>query len=46
MYDSYITSAVATDIVNNKFDLFLYEVKNFLFLEIMTYRFLSLVYNV
>ena len=45
MYDSYITSAVATDIVNNKFDLFLYEVKNFLFLEIMTYRFLSLAYN-
>ena len=45
MYDSYITSAVATDIINNKFDLFLYELKNFLFLEIMTYRFLSLSYN-
>tara|TARA_B100001057_G_C22808872_1_gene934573 strand:+ start:684 stop:1838 length:1155 start_codon:yes stop_codon:yes gene_type:complete len=45
MYDSYITSAGATDIVNNKFALFLYELKNFLFLEIMTYRFLSLVYN-
>ena len=41
----YITSAVATDIINNKFDLFLYELKNFLFLEIMTYRFLSLSYN-
>ncbi len=45
MYDSYITSAVATDIINSKFDLYLYELKNFLFLEIMTYRFLSLVYN-
>ena len=45
MYDSYITSAVATDIIKSKFDLFLYELKNFLFLEIMTYRFLSLSYN-
>ena len=45
MYDSYITSAVATDIINTKLDLFLYELKNFLFLEIMTYRFLSLSYN-
>ena len=45
MYDSYITSAVATDIINSKLDLFLYELKNFLFLEIMTYRFLSLSYN-
>ena len=45
MYDSFITSAIATDIVNNKFDLFLYELKNFLFLEVMTYRFLSLAYN-
>ncbi len=45
MYDSYITSAVATDIIDSKFDLFLYELKNFLFLEIMTYRFLSLAYN-
>mgnify|MGYP001319914701 FL=1 len=45
MYDSYVTSAVATDIINSKFDLFLYELKNFLFLEIMTYRFLSLAYN-
>ena len=45
MYDSYITSAVVTDIVKNKFDLFLYELKNFLFLEVMTYRFLSLTYN-
>ncbi len=45
MYDSYVTSAVATDIINSKFDLFLYELKNFLFLEIMTYRFLSLSYN-
>ena len=45
MYDSYVTSAVATDIVDNKYDLFLYEFKNFLFLEVMTYRFLSLAYN-
>ena len=45
MYDSYITSAAATDIVKNKFDLKLYEFKNFLFLEVMTYRFLSLAYN-
>ena len=45
MYDSYITSAVASDIINTKLDLFLYELKNFLFLEIMTYRFLSLSYN-
>ena len=45
MYDSYITSAAATDIVKNKFDLKLYELKNFLFLEVMTYRFLSLAYN-
>lgn len=45
MYDSFITSAVATDIVSNKFDLFLYELKNFLFLDVMTYRFLSLAYN-
>ncbi len=45
MYDSYTTSAVATDIINSKFDLFLYELKNFLFLEVMTYRFLSLTYN-
>ena len=45
MYDSYITSAVATDIIKSKFDLFLYELKNFLFFEIMTYRFLSLSYN-
>lgn len=45
MYDSYTTSAVSTDIINSKFDLFLYELKNFLFLEVMTYRFLSLSYN-
>ena len=45
MYDSYITSAVATDIINNKFDLFLYKLKSFFFSEIMTYRFLSLAYN-
>ena len=45
MYDSYITSAVATDIIKSKFDLFMYELKNFLFLEVMTYRFLSLSYN-
>ncbi len=45
MYDSYTTSAVTTDIINSKFDLYLYELKNFLFLEIMTYRFLSLSYN-
>ena len=45
MYDSYTTSAAATDIINSKFDLFLYELKNFLFLEVMTYRFLSLSYN-
>ena len=29
MYDSYITSSVATDIIDNKFDLFAYEIKNF-----------------
>ncbi len=45
MYDSYITSAVATDIISDKFDMFLYELKNFLFLEVMTYRFLNLAYN-
>ena len=44
MYDSYITSAVATDIIKSKFDLFMYELKNFLFLEVMTYRFF-LSYN-
>ena len=31
MYDSYITSAAATDIVKNKFDLKLYELKIFYF---------------
>ena len=45
MYNSYITSSVATDIINNKFDLFLYELKNLLFLEVMTYRFMNLSYN-
>ncbi len=46
MYDSFTTSAVAAeDIVNNKYDLFLYEFKSFLFLEVMTYRFLNLAYN-
>ena len=45
MYDSYTTSSVATDVITNKFDLILYEIKNFLFLEVMTYRFMSLSYN-
>ena len=45
MYDSYITSSVATDIIDNKFDLFAYEIKNFLYLEVMTYRFMNLAYN-
>ena len=45
MYDSYTTSAVTTDVIKSKFDLFLYELKNFLFLEVMIYRFLSLSYN-
>ena len=45
MYNSYITSSVATDIIDNRFDLFLYELKNLLFLEIMTYRFMNLAYN-
>ena len=45
MYNSYTTSSVATDIVDSKYDLFIYEIKNFLFLEIMTYRFMNLAYN-
>ncbi len=45
MYDSFTTSSVATDIIDNKFDLYLYEIKNFLFLEVMTYRFMNLGYN-
>ena len=45
MYNSYITSSVATDIISNKFQLMLYEIKNFLFLEVMSYRFINLAYN-
>ena len=45
MYNSYITSSVATDIIDSKFKLILYEIKNFLFLEVMTYRFINLAYN-
>ncbi len=45
MYDSYVTSSVATDIIDNKFDLFAYEIKTFLYLEVMTYRFMNLAYN-
>ncbi len=45
MYDSFVTSSVATDIIESKFDLFLYEIKNFLYLEVMTYRFMNLAYN-
>ena len=45
MYNSFVTSSVATDIIDNKFDLILYEIKNFLFLEVMTYRFMNLTYN-
>ena len=45
MYDSYTTSSVATDIIDNKYDLTVYEIKNFLFQEIMTYRFMNITYN-
>ena len=45
MYDSYITSSVASDVIDNKIDLFFYEIKNFLYLEVMTYRFMNLMYN-
>ena len=45
MYDSFVTSSVATDIIESKFDLYLYEIKNFLYLEVMTYRFMNLAYN-
>ena len=45
MYDSYITSSVTSDVINNKFELMIYEIKSFLFLEVMSYRFLSLAYN-
>ena len=43
MYNSYITSSVATDIISNKFQLMLYEIKNFLFLEVMSYRFINCI---
>ena len=45
MYDSYTTSSIATDIIDNKYDLTVYEIKNFLFQEIMTYRFMNITYN-
>ena len=45
MYNSYITSAVANDVINNKIDLYLYKIKNFLYFEVMTYRFMGLTYN-
>lgn len=45
MYDSYITSSAPTDVIENKYDLFVYEIKNFLFSEIMTYRIMRLGFN-
>ena len=42
---TYITSSVASDVIDNKIDLFFYEIKNFLYLEVMTYRFMNLMYN-
>ena len=45
MYDSFTTSAVASDVIKSKFELIVYKIKSFLFLELMSYRFLNLTYN-
>ena len=45
MYDSYGNSSVTPDIIENKFDYFVYKTNRFLFSQIMTYRFSQLSYR-
>jgi len=45
MYDSFGNSSVTPDLMETKFDFFVYKINKFLFSEIMTYRFFQLVYK-
>ena len=45
LYDSYGNSSVSPDIIEGKLDYFIYKIKKFLSLEIMTYRFFELSYK-
>ena len=45
MYDSFGSSSVTPDVIENKFDYFVYRINKVLFSKVMTYRFFQLSYK-
>ena len=45
MYDSYVNSSAPSDVIENKYDLFIYKIKHILYSEVLTYRFMYLGFN-